>query len=58
MDGGGKDGAVNDVFAACSPSGVGVSALKKPTDEEFADFLWRVHKVTPMKGMVQIFDVQ
>ncbi len=56
MDGSGKDGAVNNVFAACSPSGVRVSTFKKPTDEEFAhDFLWRVHKVTPQKGMIQIF---
>jgi len=56
MDGSGKDGAVNNVFATCSPSGVRVSTFKKPTDEEFAhDFLWRVHKVTPQKGMIQIF---
>ncbi|HEY7733475.1 MAG TPA: PPK2 family polyphosphate kinase [Nitrososphaera sp.] len=56
MDGSGKDGAVNKVFAACSPTGVRVFPFRKPTDEEFAhDFLWRVHKVTPQKGMIQIF---
>lgn len=31
-------------------------SFKKPTEEEFAhDFLWRVHKHTPAKGMIQIF---
>lgn len=56
MDGSGKDGAVNNVFAACSPSGVRVFGFRKPTDEEYAhDFLWRVHRVTPQKGMIQVF---
>ena len=31
--------------------------LKKPTDEEFAhDFLWRVHKLTPGRGEITIFN--
>ncbi|MCI0564718.1 MAG: hypothetical protein MN733_40135, partial [Nitrososphaera sp.] len=56
MDASGKDGAVKNVFEACNPSGVRVFAFKKPTEEEFAhDFLWRIHKVTPQKGMIQIF---
>lgn len=56
MDGSGKDGAIKNVFGACNPSGVRVSAFKKPTEEEFAhDFLWRIHKVVPQKGMVQIY---
>jgi PPK2 family polyphosphate:nucleotide phosphotransferase len=56
MDGSGKDGGVRTVFGGCSPSGIMVYAFKKPTDEELAhDFLWRVHKVTPKKGMIHIF---
>jgi PPK2 family polyphosphate:nucleotide phosphotransferase len=56
MDGSGKDGGVKNVFGECSPSGIMVYAFKKPTDEELEhDFLWRVHKVTPKKGMIHIF---
>ena len=57
MDGSGKDGGVRNVFGGCSPSGIMVYAFKKPTDEELAhDFLWRVHKVVPPRGMMTIFN--
>lgn len=57
MDGSGKDGAIRNVFGDCSPTGISVYAFKKPSDEEFAhDFLWRVHKQAPPKGMIQIFN--
>ncbi len=57
MDGSGKDGAVKKVFNYCHHGGVRVHSFKKPTPEEFAhDFLWRVHKVCPEKGMIQIFN--
>lgn len=57
MDSSGKDGATRNVFKECSPSGVSVTSFKKPTDEEFAhDFLWRVHKEVPRKGMIKIFN--
>ncbi len=57
MDGSGKDGANRKVFRDCSPGGINVKSFKKPTEEEFAhDFLWRVHKHTPAKGMIQIFN--
>ncbi len=57
MDASGKDGTTRKVFRYCSPSGVWAYAYKKPSDEEFAhDFLWRVHKRTPRKGMVQVFN--
>lgn len=56
MDASGKDGAVRNVFSECNPVGLTVTAYKKPTEEEFAhDFLWRVHKHTPAKGMIGIF---
>ncbi len=56
IDGSGKDGAVNNVFAKCNLSGVKVTGYKKPTEEEFAhDFLWRIHKNAPEKGQIAIF---
>lgn len=56
MDGSGKDGAVDHVFKECHPSSLNVTSFKKPTEEEFAhDFLWRVHKVAPARGAIQIF---
>ena len=57
MDGSGKDGAVHEVFDACRITGLTLTAFKKPTEEEFAhDFLWRVHKAAPQKGMIAIFN--
>ena len=57
MDGSGKDGATSNVFKYCHPAGVNVYSFKKPTDLEFAhDFLWRVHKVVPQQGKIQVFN--
>ena len=57
MDASGKDGAVRNVFDDCSIAGMNLVSFKKPTEEEFAhDFLWRVHKVVPQKGMMTIFN--
>jgi PPK2 family polyphosphate:nucleotide phosphotransferase len=57
MDGSGKDGAIKKVFTHVNPMGIKVFSFKKPTDEEFAhDFLWRIHKVCPDKGMIHIFN--
>lgn len=56
MDGSGKDGAVVNVFNDCAPMGLEVVGFKKPTEEEFAhDFLWRIHKHAPQRGMINIF---
>ncbi|MGB0840531.1 MAG: PPK2 family polyphosphate kinase, partial [Chitinophagales bacterium] len=57
MDASGKGGATRKTFSQVNPLGVNVHSFKKPSDEEAAhDFLWRVHKVAPRKGMIQIFD--
>jgi PPK2 family polyphosphate:nucleotide phosphotransferase len=57
MDASGKDGATRNVFRYASPTGVSAYGFKKPTDEEFGhDFLWRVHKKVPQRGMIQIFN--
>lgn len=57
MDASGKDGAAHNVFDKCRITGMTYHAFKKPSEEEFAhDFLWRVHKVAPQKGMIGIFN--
>ena len=57
MDTSGKDGAVRGVLMNVNPQGCRVESFKVPTEEELAhDFLWRVHKVTPGKGMLGVFN--
>ncbi len=57
LDAGGKDGTIRRVMSGVNPQGVLVSSFKKPTEEELAhDFLWRIHKAAPRKGMIGIFN--
>lgn len=57
VDASGKDGALRDVFRKINPAGCNVYSFKKPTSKEFShDFLWRVHKVCPARGMIQVFN--
>lgn len=57
MDASGKDGAVKAAFGQSSPINTRVTSWKKPTDREMAhDFLWRVHKETPAKGEIAIWN--
>jgi len=57
MDASGKDGAVRHVFSPLNPQGVEVTSFKQPSPEEAAhDFLWRAHRNTPAKGMIQVFN--
>ncbi len=57
MDTSGKDGAIRHVFRDMDPQGVRVSAFRAPTPLELAhDFLWRVHREVPEKGMVGVFN--
>lgn len=57
MDAGGKDSTIRRVFGPLNPQGVQVIPFKAPTSEELAhDFLWRIHKKTPPKGMIHIFN--
>jgi PPK2 family polyphosphate:nucleotide phosphotransferase len=57
MDASGKDGATRKIFSYCSPVGINAIGFKKPTEEEFAhDFLWRIHRHAPAKGMIQVFN--
>jgi PPK2 family polyphosphate:nucleotide phosphotransferase len=57
MDASGKDGAIRNVFAGINPMGIRVISFKKPTEEELDyDFLWRIHKNVPPKGMIHVFN--
>jgi len=57
LDAGGKDGTISHVFGAMNPQGVRVAPFKKPAEEELAhDFLWRVHRQTPAKGEIVLFN--
>jgi PPK2 family polyphosphate:nucleotide phosphotransferase len=57
MDASGKDSTVKHVFGTINPMGIRVKSFKKPTPEEYSyDFLRRVHKHTPPKGMIHLFN--
>jgi len=57
MDTSGKDGTIRHVLSHVNPQGCNVYSFKAPAQEELAhDFLWRVHKVTPAKGVMGIFN--
>ena len=57
MDAAGKDGLIRDVLGNMYPQGVRVQSFKAPTEEELShDFLWRIHRHAPAKGMIQVFN--
>ena len=57
LDAGGKDSTIRKVLGPLNPQGVHVTPFKSPTEEELAhDFLWRIHKAVPRKGMIGVFN--
>ena len=57
MDTGGKDGTIRHVFQGLNPQGIRVANFKAPTAIELDhDFLWRIHKETPSRGEIVIFN--
>lgn len=57
MDTAGKDGTIKQVMSAINPTGCHVWSFKVPTaDERAHDFLWRIHRRTPERGMMAIFN--
>lgn len=57
MDASGKDGLIRKVLGNMNPQGVNVRAFKAPTeDEKDHDFLWRIHRFAPAKGMIHVFN--
>ncbi len=57
MDTAGKDGTIKHVMRGVNPQGVTVTSFKAPSAEELAhDYLWRIHKAVPRRGMIGIFN--
>jgi PPK2 family polyphosphate:nucleotide phosphotransferase len=57
VDAGGKDGTIRHIFSGVNPQGCQVTAFKEPTPEELDhDFLWRVHRAVPGRGLIGIFN--
>ena len=57
MDASGNDGLIRNVLGAFNPQGVAVTSFKVPSEEERAhDFLWRLHRHTPPRGMVAVWN--
>jgi PPK2 family polyphosphate:nucleotide phosphotransferase len=57
MDTSGKDGAIRAVMRDLNPQGCRVESFKVPNTEELShDFLWRVHRVTPARGIIGVFN--
>jgi PPK2 family polyphosphate:nucleotide phosphotransferase len=57
LDAGGKDGVIKHVMRGVNPQGCQVTSFKVPTEEELDhDFLWRIHKATPRRGYIGIFN--
>jgi len=56
-DAGGKDGVIRKVLGRMNPQGCRTHAFKVPSREEAAhDFLWRIHRCTPARGTVAVFN--
>lgn len=57
LDAAGKDGTIRHIFSGVNPQGCQVTSFKEPTPEELHhDFLWRVHRAVPARGMIGIFN--
>ena len=57
MDAGGKDSMIKHVMSGLNPQGISVTSFKAPGREELAhDFLWRVSKALPVRGMIGVFN--
>jgi PPK2 family polyphosphate:nucleotide phosphotransferase len=57
MDTSGKDGAIRKVFSGVNPQGCQVTPFKAPNEVELDhDYLWRIHRRTPSRGMIGVFN--
>src|SRR3954453_9425144 len=53
----GKDGVIKHVVGQVGPSAVRITAFKKPTPAEAAhDFLWRIRRALPSRGVIGVFN--
>ena len=56
-DTGGKDSTIRKVLGPINPQGVRVTSFKAPSKRELAhDYLWRIHRAVPEKGMIGVFN--
>ncbi|MBL9162892.1 MAG: polyphosphate kinase 2 family protein [Planctomycetaceae bacterium] len=57
MDTSGKDGTIRAATTGINPLDFSIAAFKQPSVEELDhDFLWRIHKATPGRGRIGIFN--
>ena len=57
VDTSGKDGAIRHVLSGVNPQGVQVHSFVAPNAEERRhDFLWRIHKAVPPRGVLGVFN--
>ena len=57
MDASGKDGAIKRLAAGLNPQGLRLYSFAAPNAQELShDFLWRIHRALPPRGMVGIFN--
>ena len=53
----GKDGTIRKLSTCLNVQHANVASFKQPTKDELGhDFLWRIHKQTPTKGKISIFN--
>ncbi|MEH3055168.1 MAG: hypothetical protein PGN13_14410 [Patulibacter minatonensis] len=57
IDASGKDGTTRRLLTGVNPQGTEVHSFKAPTSDELRhDFLWRIHKVAPPRGVIGVFN--
>lgn len=57
MDAAGKDGLIKHVMTGVNPQGCHVTNFKQPSSTELDhDYLWRINKALPERGMIGIFN--
>jgi PPK2 family polyphosphate:nucleotide phosphotransferase len=57
MDAAGKDSTIAHVMSGVNPQGVSVVSFKQPGPEELAhDYLWRISRALPARGLIGIFN--
>ena len=57
MDAAGKDSTIKHVMTGVNPQGVHVTPFKAPGPDDLShDFLWRISRALPARGMIGIFN--
>jgi PPK2 family polyphosphate:nucleotide phosphotransferase len=57
MDAAGKDGSIDKLYNGLYPMATEANGFKAPNDDEASrDFLWRLHKITPPRGSIGMFN--